>query len=80
VNDPFVILADEATGNLDSATSAEIMAMLGELNRLGKTIIMVTHEEDIAEHAKRVIRMRDGLVVEDSINERRRQAAPAAVA
>src|SRR5581483_11839078 len=59
VNDPYVILADEATGNLDTKTSHEIMEMLGRLNDSGKTIIMVTHEDDIAEHAKRIIRMRD---------------------
>jgi putative ABC transport system ATP-binding protein len=66
VNDPFIILADEATGNLDSRTSDEIMELLGRLNEAGKTIIMVTHEEDIAEHARRVIRMKDGRVLEDS--------------
>jgi putative ABC transport system ATP-binding protein len=65
VNDPHIILADEATGNLDTATSEEIMTMLAKLNDLGKTIIMVTHEQDIADHAKRIIRMRDGVVVED---------------
>jgi len=68
VNDPFIILAHEATGNLDSKTSEEIMELLARLNEEGKTIIMVTHEEDIAEHAKRIIRMKDGLVLEDSIN------------
>ncbi len=62
VNDPYIILADEATGNLDTQTSHEIMAMLGRLNDAGKTIIMVTHEDDIAEHAKRIIRMRDGVI------------------
>ncbi len=62
VNDPQVILADEPTGNLDSATGDEIMAMLDSLNRGGKTIIMVTHEPDIAAKAHRTIRMRDGLV------------------
>lgn len=66
INDPTIILADEATGNLDSATSAEIMELLAKLNAAGKTIIMVTHEEDIAQHARRRIRMRDGKVVEDS--------------
>src|SRR5438270_7248902 len=60
VNDPHVILADEPTGNLDSRTSDEIMGLLCELNEAGKTIIMVTHENDIAAWAKRVVRMRDG--------------------
>ncbi|MGD0471691.1 MAG: ABC transporter ATP-binding protein [Candidatus Velthaea sp.] len=65
VNDPAVLLADEPTGNLDSQTSEEIMALFEQLNRAGRTIIMVTHDEDIAAHAKRVIRVRDGLVVAD---------------
>ncbi len=65
VNDPAVVLADEPTGNLDSQTSEEIMALFEQLNRAGRTIIMVTHDEDIAAHAKRVIRVRDGLVVAD---------------
>src|SRR5277367_6614136 len=60
VNNPQVILADEPTGNLDSATGEEIMTMLDSLNRGGKTIIMVTHEPDIAAKAHRTIRMRDG--------------------
>lgn len=62
VNDPEIILADEPTGNLDSKTSDEIMRLLTELNREGRTIIMVTHEPDIAEHAKRQIHMKDGLI------------------
>jgi polar amino acid transport system ATP-binding protein len=70
INDPQIILADEATGNLDSATSEEIMTMLGRLNDAGKTIIMVTHEDDIAAHAKRIIRMRDGVIVEDGPSPR----------
>jgi putative ABC transport system ATP-binding protein len=75
INDPYIILADEATGNLDTKTSHEIMAMLGALNEAGKTIIMVTHEDDIAEHAKRIIRMRDGNIVEDIPSQRMYAAA-----
>lgn len=69
VNDPHVILADEPTGNLDSRTSDEIMQLLSDLNRSGKTIIMVTHENDIAAWARRVVRMRDGHVESDVRNE-----------
>lgn len=68
VNDPNVILGDEPTGNLDSRTSVEIMEMLTGLNNLGKTIIMVTHENDIAEWARRVIRLRDGHIESDIRN------------
>jgi putative ABC transport system ATP-binding protein len=74
INDPYIILADEATGNLDTKTSHEIMDMLGKLNDAGKTIIMVTHEDDIANHAKRIIRMRDGLVIEDGPSPRMLEA------
>ena len=80
INDPYIILADEATGNLDSATSEEIMTMLGRLNDAGKTIIMVTHEDDIAYHAKRIIRMRDGLIIEDGPSPRMLAAAQNGVA
>ncbi len=69
INDPHIILADEATGNLDSKTSEEIMTMLLGLNELGKTIIMVTHENDIAAWARRVIRLRDGHVESDVRNK-----------
>ena len=69
INDPHIILADEATGNLDSKTSEEIMTMLLGLNELGKTIIMVTHENDIAAWARRVIRLRDGHIESDVRNK-----------
>ena len=68
VNDPQVLLADEPTGNLDSRTSVEIMEMLSGLNKAGKTIVMVTHENDIAEWARRVVRLRDGQVETDVRN------------
>ena len=65
VNDPSILLADEPTGNLDSTTSAEIMQVFGDLHRQGQTVVMVTHEHDIAAHAARVITLRDGLVATD---------------
>jgi len=65
VNDPAVLLADEPTGNLDSKTSVEILSLFDRLNAAGRTIIMVTHDENVASHAKRVLRMLDGLVVAD---------------
>jgi len=65
VNDPAVLLADEPTGNLDSTTSEEIMALFHELNASGRTIIMVTHDPETARHAKRVILLRDGVIVAD---------------
>ena len=71
VNDPAVLLADEPTGNLDTQTSEEIMALFEALNAAGRTIIMVTHDEDISRHAKRVIRLRDGLVVTDELRNQR---------
>jgi putative ABC transport system ATP-binding protein len=71
VNDPHLILGDEPTGNLDSKTSVEIMQTLRDLNRAGKTIIMVTHENDIAEWARRVVRLRDGRVESDVRNDTR---------
>ena len=65
VNEPSILLADEPTGNLDSRTSAEIMDLFNELNAAGNTLIVVTHEEDIAAHARRVVRLLDGKIVED---------------
>jgi putative ABC transport system ATP-binding protein len=65
VNEPSILLADEPTGNLDSTTSTEIMGVFGELHRQGQTVVMVTHEQDIAAHAERVITLRDGLVATD---------------
>ncbi|MSU61025.1 MAG: ABC transporter ATP-binding protein [Pedosphaera sp.] len=70
VNNPAIMLADEPTGNLDSRTGEEIMLLFDELHRKGNTIIVVTHEEDIARHARRIIRLRDGLVAADEKNVR----------
>ena len=69
VNDPSIILADEPTGNLDSATSYEIMEILGQIHSNGNTIILVTHETDIANFAHRIVRLRDGSVESDKKNE-----------
>ena len=68
VNDPLLILADEPTGALDSKTSVEVMALLQDLNREGITVVLVTHEADVAAFARRVIHFRDGRVVEDRVN------------
>ncbi len=70
VNHPAIILADEPTGNLDSKTSIEIMGLLQDIHKNGNTIILVTHEEDIAQHAHRIVRLKDGLVERDYKNER----------
>ncbi len=69
VNDPAIILADEPTGNLDTKTSYEIMGLFEEIHKAGNTVILVTHEQDIAMHAHRIIRLRDGLVESDTVNE-----------
>jgi putative ABC transport system ATP-binding protein len=68
VTQPSIILADEPTGNLDSKTGQEIMALFDELYKQGNTVILVTHEEDIARHARRIVRLRDGLIESDSPN------------
>lgn len=69
VNDPTIIMADEPTGNLDSKSGVEVMGIFERLNAMGRTIILVTHEPDIAEYAKRVIHVRDGLIVRDTGEE-----------
>lgn len=69
VNKPSIILADEPTGNLDSKTSIDIMNLLHEIHKAGNTIILVTHEEDIARHAHRIIRLMDGEIASDQVNE-----------
>ena len=68
VNDPSIILADEPTGNLDTKTSYEIMDIFGKIHSEGNTVVLVTHEEDIANHARRVIRLRDGVIESDKQN------------
>jgi putative ABC transport system ATP-binding protein len=75
VNHPSIILADEPTGNLDSKTSEEIMGLFEEIHQKGNTIIVVTHEEDIAQHAYRIVRLKDGLIESDAVNEHIRKAA-----
>lgn len=74
VNDPSILLADEPTGNLDSKTSYEIMDLFDQIHSKGNTVIMVTHEEDIAEYAHRIIRLRDGLIETDRANQNIRKA------
>jgi putative ABC transport system ATP-binding protein len=67
VNDPSIILADEPTGNLDTKTSYEIMELMEEIHQKGNTVVIVTHEEDIARRAKRIVRMRDGKIESDTV-------------
>lgn len=76
INNPSIILADEPTGNLDTKTSIEIMGLLEEIHQKGNTIILVTHEEDIAQHAHRIVRMRDGLIENDYRNEHVKTVSP----
>ena len=74
VNNPSIVLADEPTGNLDSRTGEEILALFETLSRRGNTIIVVTHEEEVAQHARRIIRIRDGLIAADEVNPHPRAA------
>ncbi|HWV74992.1 MAG TPA: ABC transporter ATP-binding protein [Pseudosphingobacterium sp.] len=76
INDPSIILADEPTGNLDTKTSVEIMGLLEEIHSKGNTIVLVTHEEDIAQHAHRIVRMRDGLIEDDYPNPEIKNVSP----
>jgi putative ABC transport system ATP-binding protein len=76
VNDPSILLADEPTGNLDSKTSYEIMDLFDQIHSKGNTVIMVTHEEDIAQYAHRIVRLRDGLIESDLVNTDIRKATP----
>jgi putative ABC transport system ATP-binding protein len=78
MNDPPILLADEPTGNLDSRTSVEIMAILQKLNQAGATIVLVTHEPDIATYVKRIVRFRDGRIVDDRANDNPVDAAAVA--
>ncbi|HET9256456.1 MAG TPA: ABC transporter ATP-binding protein [Pseudonocardiaceae bacterium] len=76
INDPALLLADEPTGNLDTAASAEILKLLGALNDVGRTVVIITHEEEVARFARRVVRMRDGRIVSDEV-QRSRTEIPA---
>jgi putative ABC transport system ATP-binding protein len=76
INDPAIILADEPTGNLDSAASAEILALLTRLHHAGRTVVIITHEEEVARTAPRIVRMRDGRIISDQIQRSRTEVAP----
>ncbi len=76
VNKPSIILADEPTGNLDTKTSYEIMALFDDIHRGGNTVILVTHEEDISMHAHRIVKLRDGVIETDEVNQERLTLSP----
>jgi putative ABC transport system ATP-binding protein len=80
VNNPSIVLADEPTGNLDSKTGEEIMALFETLSEKGNTVIVVTHEEDVARHARRIVRIRDGLIASDEVRRPETAREPLAVA
>ena len=71
INDPTLLLADEPTGNLDTTSSTEILKLLGALNDAGRTVVIITHEEEVARFAKRVVRMRDGHIESDEVQRSR---------
>jgi putative ABC transport system ATP-binding protein len=75
INDPAILLADEPTGNLDTASSTEILKLLGGLNDAGRTVVIITHEEEVAHFAKRVVRMRDGRIVSDQVQRTRTEVS-----
>ena len=75
INDPAILLADEPTGNLDTASSLEIMKLLGALNDAGRTVVLITHEAEIAHFAKRVVRLRDGYIVSDEAQQPRTEVS-----
>jgi putative ABC transport system ATP-binding protein len=75
INDPAILLADEPTGNLDTASSGEILKLLGGLNDAGRTVVIITHEEEVARFAKRVVRMRDGRIVSDQVQRNRTEVS-----
>jgi putative ABC transport system ATP-binding protein len=79
VNKPSLVLADEPTGNLDSKTGIEIMALLDEVHRNGNTVVLVTHEEDIAANAERIVRLRDGKIESDQRTSRKAGAPPTTI-
>ncbi|ANI89366.1 macrolide ABC transporter ATP-binding protein [Arachidicoccus ginsenosidimutans] len=74
INNPAILLADEPTGNLDTKTSIEVMEIFGQIQAAGNTVVLVTHEEDIAEYAKRIVRLRDGLIETDTLNAPKTEA------
>ncbi len=70
VGEPDLLLADEPTGNLDSTSTADVLALFDELHAQGRTIVLITHELDVAEHSRRIVRVRDGRILSDEVNPR----------